>query len=368
MPDAPDPAPDAAAPVPPEEAPPERTPMPMPWLDARVHWGVRAHRDGHGLRLGALNVDVYGEVPDYWDNKTEIPRGAIPNPAVEHMSYSIFEKAEVWSELCADLYEEAIQRRWQSAITIPWDTLQPLDQDVERAIGQLCTLLSEYGWMKAQTVGRWLEEISYGFIEVKLFLGTVIFDSARMFEAFRKRALSNGGGLGRGGQNTRFWPLTQSQTWSEFVVASILHDSLMLTIAQYGARLARNEAEERLFRLTAQDLARHLAYSTDHMRYLLLKQPERRDEIHRYINKAEYYLARDRDDTLYAALAVILGEGRELAAEAMPEVAELRRRAIESYLRRLDHAHLPERRARLHPALQAWIGAAEPESAPAPAG
>ena len=346
--------------MPDEAAEEERTPMDMPWLEADVHWGVRAKRDGHGLRLGALNVDVYGEVPDYWDNKTEIPRGAIPNPAVERMSYSIYDKAEVWSELCADLYEEAIQRRWQSAITIPWDTLEPLDQDIERAIGQLCTLLSEYGWMKAQTVGRWLEEISYGFIEVKLFLGTVVFDSARMFEAFRKRALANGGGLGRGGRNTRYYPMTQSQTWSEFVVASILHDSFMLMVCQYGAKLAQNEAETTLFRLTGQDLARHLAYSQDHMRYLMLKEPERREEIHRYLNKAEYYHAKDKDETLYSAIAVILGEGRELAAEAAIDVAELRRRQVESYLRRLETAHLSDRRNRMHESFTSWLGLADP--------
>ena len=106
--------------MPDEAAEEERTPMDMPWLDADVHWGVRAKRDGHGLRLSALNVDVYGEVPDYWDNKTEIPRGAIPHPAVERMGYSIYDKAEVWSELCADLYEEAIHAVRERAGSAEW--------------------------------------------------------------------------------------------------------------------------------------------------------------------------------------------------------------------------------------------------------
>jgi hypothetical protein len=342
----------------------ERT-LPMPWLDADVHWGVRAKRDGHGLRFSALNVDIYGDVPDVWENKSEIPRGAIPTDNVERMGYSIFEKSEVWSELCADLYEEAIQRRWQSSIDIPWETLEPLDTDVERAIDQVCTLLSEYGWLKAQTIGRWLSEISYGFIEVKLFLGTVIFDSARMFETFRKRALANGGGLGRGGKNIRYWPLTQSMNWSEFVVATILHDSFMLTVCQYGAQLARNEAERRMFRLTGQDLARHLAYAQDHTRYMMLKEPQRREEIHRYLTKAEYYVHKDADETLYSAIAVILSDGREMAAGAMPDVAEMRRRQVESYLRRLETAHLGDRRGRLHESFQGWLGLPPEEEAPA---
>ena len=47
------------------------------------------------------------------------------------------------------------------------------------------------------------------------------------------------------------------------------------------------------------------------MRYLMLREPERREEIHRYMNKAEWYLAKDGDDTLYSALAVVMGDGRE---------------------------------------------------------
>ena len=45
----------------------------------------------------------------------------------------------------------------------------------------------------------WLKDISYGYHEVKLYLATQAFDHARHVEAFRKRALANGGGLGRAG-------------------------------------------------------------------------------------------------------------------------------------------------------------------------
>ncbi|MEE9277106.1 MAG: hypothetical protein V3V06_01705 [Dehalococcoidia bacterium] len=346
-----------------EEAPAEKARPDPPWLTADVEWGIRARPDAHGLRFSALNLGTYGEVPAYWDNKTEIPRGAIPNPAVEKMPYSIYDKAEVWSDLCADLYEEAIQRRWSSSEAVPWDSLSPLDADVERAVCQLATALSEYGWMKAQTVGRWLQEISYGFIEVKLFLSTVVFDSARLFEVFRKRALANGGGLGRGGRNIRLMPLTQSLTFSEYVVALILHDSFTLTLLGQGARLARNPAEATIYRLCGQDIARHLSYATDHMRYLLLHEPDRREEIHRYLNKAEYYLAQDGDDTVYSALAVLLANGREPAAQALPAVAEIRRGQVEAYLSRLETARLGDRRERLHNSLKAWAGIPLPEPA-----
>ena len=339
--------------------------LPSEWLDVPVHWGVKAkdHADPAtgGLRFSLLNVDVYGEVPEFWTNNTEIPRGAIADTRTEQMGYSIFNKSEVWSDLCADLYEDAIQDRWNSSTDIPWETMEPLSGDVERAICQIATLISEYGWAKAQTTGRWLQEISYGFIEVKLFLGTVVFDSARLYEVWRKRALSNGGGLGRGGRNWKMLPLVQSYTFSEFAIASLMHDAMLLSLLREGEGLSQNEAEREIFRLCAKDIERHVAYWVDHMRYMMLREPVRREEMHRYLNKAEWYLSEDKDDTLYSALAVIMAEGREQADEAMVDVAALRKAQVELYLSKLNECHLRDRRDRLSDPLRRWAGLAIPE-------
>ena len=75
----------------------EESGLPSEWLDIPVHWGVKAKEqatpENGGLRFEYLNVDVYGEVPEHWDNNTEIPRGAIPDTRTEQMGYSIFNKS-----------------------------------------------------------------------------------------------------------------------------------------------------------------------------------------------------------------------------------------------------------------------------------
>ena len=96
------------------------------------------------------------------------------------------------------------------------------------------------------------------------------------------------------------------------------------------------------------------------MRYLMLREPLRREEMHRYLNKAEWYLSEDKDDTLYSALAVIMAEGREQAEEAMVDVAALRRAQVELYLSKLDECHLRDRRDRLSDPLRRWAGIAIP--------
>src|SRR5581483_3869834 len=121
----------------------------LSWMQVPTEWNTRARPTKHGLTLEAINIGKYGEVPDTWPYQTEMPRGAVPIPGVEGMGYSIFEKQEVWSDACARLYEEAIQRRWRPATDVPWTSIEPLPDDLERAICQICTHLSEKAQVEA---------------------------------------------------------------------------------------------------------------------------------------------------------------------------------------------------------------------------
>src|SRR3972149_5189075 len=105
------------------------------WMHVPTEWGVRVHPGKKGLTVGMINVGTYADIPDVWPYQTEMPRGAYPIPGVPSMGYSIYEKAELWSENAADLYEEAIQRRWRPATDIPWETVQPLPDEIVRPPG-----------------------------------------------------------------------------------------------------------------------------------------------------------------------------------------------------------------------------------------
>src|SRR3989304_3522530 len=143
-----------------------------------------------------LNVRPSGDTPDVGYTRSEIARGSFPAAVVEDMGYTIFDKAIIWADSCVPLYEEAIRDRWVSATALAWATLQPLSPELEKAVCQFLTEQSERAYYVGALWSGWLPEISYGYLELKLFLSTVIYDLARHSEAFRKRALSNGGVLG----------------------------------------------------------------------------------------------------------------------------------------------------------------------------
>ncbi len=180
---------------------PAESPMGMPldwaWLrGARSEWGVQPKpgprgltHDGHRRRRlrrrprpppaplhGATGLSTSRATPPTWaTSSTTRPRcGPTTSP---------------------ELYEEAVARQWSATRDIPWGELRELADDVEHAICQLCTTLSEVEMIASDLPAKWMWRMNHDFVEVKMFLCTQIMDEARHTEVFRKRALANGGGL-----------------------------------------------------------------------------------------------------------------------------------------------------------------------------
>ena len=344
-----------------EDAGPSAAPeLTLAWMNVPTEWGVRAKPTKQGLTLEAINIGQYGDVPDVWENQTEMPRGAVAMPGVEAMGYTIYQKQELWADNAAMLYEEAIQRRWRPATDIPWDTLEPLPDDMERAICQICTHLSEKAQLEADVLAGWEPQLSYGYHEIKLYLATTIFEGARHAEVFRKRALSNGGGLGLQSPGWGFRSVTDARNFTEMIaVQMVLQDSFTIVQYQYGEAYARNPAEQLIFRLAIQDKARHIAYGIAHLKYVMLHKSERREEVQRYLDKGEAMLvADDRDTATREAFAILLGGGKENIQNGLRMYDGMRQRQVQQYLDRLSWATI-ERRDRLFPALRAHVQGAE---------
>jgi hypothetical protein len=168
------------------------------WLqDTHSEWGVRARPSKVGLTMRDIAIGSYGEVPDHPPRRTMAPRGADIDVDVPDMGYTINDKAEVWADNLDELYEEAVSRQWSATRDIPWSELAELPPDLEHAMCQLSTVLSEVEMVAADFPAKWLWRINHDFVEAKMFLCTQVMDEARHTEVFRKRALANGGGLGK---------------------------------------------------------------------------------------------------------------------------------------------------------------------------
>ena len=335
-------------------------PVSLDWMSDCRQWGVKAPQGSHGLTLEAINIGVYGDIPEVWEEMTRMPRGAYPVEGVPRIdNYAIHQKVELWSENASALYEEAIQRRWNAQTDISWETLVPLPQDLELALCQLCTELSQQAVVEGEVLGNWLHRMSYGYYEVKSFLATEAFDSARHVEAFRQRALANGGTLGLespGRVNRRMVEVRGG--WTETaLLLYIMRGPLTLLLYRYGEAYAPTPVEKTLFRLALQDKARHLAYGMGHLRYAIEhKGAGYALALKRILIGAEQDLLKEmQDPVLWEALAIICGGGLRDMEAGMAVVKRLQHTYLEAYVRRLQWVGVDKTMHDLAPGLQAFL-------------
>ena len=327
----------------------------LSWLELDQTWGMTARPGKRGLTLDEVNIGPYGPPEEDRPELTYRARGAARREGVPRIGYYPDTKANVWSQNATMLYEEAVQRQWSSATDIPWETLEPLPDEIERAFCQLCTFLTEVEFIAGDTPGQWIPRISNEHFETKLFLCSQVMDEARHLDVFRKRALANGGGLLEASPTSSLRTIINARDFTE--MSAIMHvqaEGFIQSMFRMGELIAQNEAEKRMFRLCAQDESRHLGFGVMHMKYVLENEPERREEIHTYLDESENA---DPETgtfgiTVAESLIILLGGGKKNSDEGFNKFMALRKRQVQEYIHRLEVAGLGDRIDRMDPIMR----------------
>ncbi|MGH7988302.1 MAG: ferritin-like domain-containing protein [Candidatus Binataceae bacterium] len=318
------------------------------WMNHHGEWGVRAKPGNLGLRLKDIEIGSYGVVPERGgEHRSMAARGSVIPEGLPSLGFTLNEKHECWADNAAELYEEAVARQWSSARDIPWHELEPLPDDLERAMCQLCTFLTEVEFIAADAPTRWMGRMNQDFLEVKLFLATQAMDEARHTDVFRKRALANGGGLGTASVLSQLSlkrifdaPSFSAQTGR----LHLLGEGFVLTMFRQGEFIAPTRVDQEIFRRCLQDESRHVGYGTMHLRSQLKERPDLAEEIHRELDDAESILLQ-----LFSVpeqvepMAILMGGGLAHFDKGMELQALLWRRVVSEYLQRCDSAGLDRR-------------------------
>ena len=335
----------------------------LSWLNLgeESHWGIRAKPGKRGLTLDEIEIGPYGEVPEHTDNRSLKPRGAFARPDAPRLPPTYTNSADTYSANTRLLYEEGVQRQWSSATDIPWETIEPLPDDMERAMCQLCTFLTEVEFIAGDTPAQWLPKINSEHHEVKLFLLSQIMDEARHLDVFRKRALINGGGLLSSLPQDGLRVIIEAKDFTE--MSAIMHvaaEGFVQSLFRMGEYIGQNDAEKRIFRLCGQDESRHLGFGVMHLKHVIETEPWRREEIHHYLDKVETTLAPDPTDdagsfVLFEALAILMGGGVNNFDKGIQMSLAVQRKRVNEYMHRLTVAGLGDRRDRMYPMLRQYL-------------
>ena len=302
--------------------------------------GLKPTPSADGMRLTDVDIGSYGEVPEVWDLQNDTPRGTRPVPGL-HMpaGYSIYDRAEVWADNAGLLYEDAIRDRWIPATDLDWGGLPELSPEVERATGQLCAVYSTYGIAEQKIISKWLEEISYGFHEVKLFLATQVYDAGRKVEALRKRALLGDGTIGKAPLSdiTRSW--YAALTFTDMIIAlDVVYKSYEVTAFEAAAEWARSDFDRDLFSRLAGDSHRHLDYGLRHLEWYSEHAERAPEHLQIFLAKSEAGLASElaQSNVEREALALLYADGVERIDAGIEQLGTLRERQYREYIDRLN--------------------------------
>ncbi len=325
----------------------------LAWMEKQGEWGTHAELSKNGLTLADIQIGSYGDAPEESRNLSGKPRGAISRPGSMPIgNYTVRTKSEIWLENASFLYEEALQRQWSSATDIPWDTIKPLPDDIEQAQCQMATFLTEVEFVAGDVPSRWVSQTSPDFYEARNVLMAQVMDESRHMDVFRKRALANGGGLMRATGATAGFVggIDLARDFTE--MSSRLHlsgEGAVLTIFRMGELMAYNDAEKAIYRLCAQDEARHVAFGVMHMRYMSAHAPERREEIESYLDEAEAGMLTDAANPAgqlnqtSESLSIMLGGGRKYFDEGFRKLVSIRKRQLQEYQKRVTSAGFGDR-------------------------
>lgn len=332
----------------------------FPWMKDTRQWGTRAPLTAHGLTIQAINVGLYGEIPEESREMTRMPRGSFATPGMPRLdNYSVNRKDELWSDNAAWLYEEAIQRRWNAMQDIPWGEIPGQPETLELAWCQLCTELGQHATAEIDTIGLWLHRMNYAYIEPKMFLATQEFDSARHFEAMRHRALCNGGALGLESPGMLSRRMVETRAgWPEVAVSLyIARGTLTMLLYRFGTHFATNAVDRRLFSLCLQDKARHMAYGLAMLKLTVaVKGVDFGVSLRRILGSIEKDMAGEmKDPVLWEAMAIIAGGSVAGMAEGMTAVNKLRTDYVRQYLTRMHYVGIDKQESGLHPDLAAAL-------------
>ncbi len=333
--------------------------MDLSWLESPTEKGVRAEPGKRGLTLENAAVGSYENIPTQSENMGSAIRGAGIRPEVGPIMLRWGNKSIAWAESIEMLYEEALQRQWSSARDIPWHELTELPDDVELAMCQVATFFNQVEFIAGDQPGKWIQHVSPDHFEVGMFLSTQVMDEARHLDVFRKRALANGGKLMYGNEPASA-ALAQWDFSQMTAQLHVLGEGFVQTMFRMGEWFAQNEPEKKLFRLAAQDESRHVAFGVMHLKYLMETEPERREQIHTYLDMSETGLGAGNQAGVLTgqgptaeSLAVLLGGGAAKVDEGWRRLLAINKRQVTEYLHRLDVVGMSDRRDRMSPALKA---------------
>src|SRR5580658_6175991 len=253
------------------------------------------------------------------------PRGARIEKGGPDFGFTLRQKRDVWARELNAIYSQATANQWSAARDIPWPELPKLSTEVESAVGQIMTFLTENEFAALYVPARFIPRIHPHYREVVEVLAMQVVDEARRAEAV-------GSGLGTTATNVQLSLKTLLEepdfTTATFLLC-VMGEGTFLTLLKFLAEHAPDPVTTALAILAHRDEARHVAFGTEHMRYVFAREPEKRLSLTAAVERRSQMLASISGLSPYVHDALVVYAGGGVSVEQIRKgaryVAELQR-------------------------------------------
>ena len=245
------------------------------------------------------------------------PRGGWIERGGPSFAFTLCRKRDVWAQELASIYKQAIANQWSVARDIPWDKLPTLPREVESAVSQIMTFLTENEFAALYVPARFIPRIHPHYREVVEVLAVQVVDEARHAEAFTRRAEAGGMRLGTSAVSSQLSLQTLLEepdfTTAAFLLC-VMGEGTFLTLLKFLEERAPDPVTAALAKLAHRDEARHVAFGMEHLRYVLDREPERRSALAAAVERRSQMLASVSGLSPYVAdaLTILAGGGISL--------------------------------------------------------
>jgi TusA-related sulfurtransferase len=303
---------------------------------------------------GTFRVEATGPAPLIWTSRMETaetaeldwgiaPRGARIERGGPEFGFTLRQKRDVWANELNSIYSQAVANQWSTTRDIPWNKLSRLPTDVETAVAQLMTFLTENEFAALYVPARFIPRIHPHYREVVEVLAMQVADEARHAEAFTRRAEVGTAGLGTtavSGQLSLKTLLEEPDFTTATFLLCVMGEGTFLTLLKFLADYATDPVTATLARLAHRDEARHVAFGVEHVRYVFEREPEMRLSMAAAVERRNQMLASISGLSPYVHDALVIYAGGGLS------IAQVRTGAsrVAALQREMDHT----RRERLH--------------------
>ncbi|OCL86037.1 ribonucleotide-diphosphate reductase subunit beta [Aliarcobacter thereius] len=293
-----------------------------------------------------LSDEILKKAPN---NNGLLTRGIITQENSPIYDFELSYKEQVWSNPISVLYEEGKNLQWNATTDIAWNEIPNLNPILERAICQIMTYLVENEFSALYIPAKFVSKIDPYYMEVPLFLSSLMNDEARHIEVFTKRANANGGGFQYSSE------VTQKSLFSLFKEDDYIKSSFLLHVMGEGTFVdllsflethMPDDATKKIIKLAKRDEMRHVAYGIEHVKSAIEQNPNRINALKNTAFKRKEFMdeVNGESSLLIESLAILAGGSDEPDAfkRGFDLVEELKEKMNENRVKRLINIGMDE--------------------------